>query len=171
MTGEPIEVPGEIAIKVTIGDVCLQWSRLEMALIGLICQIEPIDIEKAFIIFGGLDIQPRVNMAINLGRHNKLPPAILKRIGAVRTKLQNGLAERRNQVVHGAHREIVGAHTTLTMVRWKGAKRNKTLHATDIAALSAEIHELGTEVYSISEELFGRALRAHAQENLGDTLG
>ena len=171
MSVEPIEVPGDFAIKVTIGEVCLQWARLEMTLIGLICQIEPLETEKAFIIFGGLDIQPRVNMAINLARHNKVPPSIIKRIVGVRTKLQNGLMDRRNQVVHGAHRKIIGAETTLTMVRWKGDKRDKKLHAADIAALAKEIHDLGTEVWSISDELLARALRDHIQENLDNSLG
>ncbi len=66
----------------------MQWSQLEMAILGIIMQVEPMDPEKAYLIFGGLDIQPRLNMAINLARQNKLPPLYVSRIVAMRTKVQ-----------------------------------------------------------------------------------
>ena len=170
MTNTPIKVPGEIAIKTCIADVCLQWSRLEMTIMGLICQIEPMEMEKAYIVFGGLDILPRINMAINLARFNKIPPPIIKRIVAARKSLQDGLMDRRNQVVHGAHKDIEGAETTLTMVRWKGDQRDKRLHATDIALLASDVHELGTQVHQISVDLLNRSIRIHTQVNLDDAL-
>ena len=141
-----------------------------MALIGLLCQIEPMEVEKAYIIFGGLDIQPRLNMAINLADHNGLPRSAIKRVRAVRKQIQGDLSDRRNQVVHGAHRDIDGPETTLTMVRLKGEKREKRLSATDIAALAAEIHDLGSEVWSISMELLDGSIRKHVKINLGDDL-
>ena len=110
-------------------------------------------------------------MAINLARHENLPPPILKRIEAIRTKLQKGLLDRRNQVVHGAHRDMEGAETTLTMIRWKGDRRNKRLDAADISELAKEIHALGNDVWSISDELLRRSFGDHVQENLGDALG
>lgn len=170
MTDQQIQVPGDVAIKVAIGEVCLQWARLEMALIGLICQIEPMETETD-ILFGGLDIQPRVNMAISLAQHRKLPVAFTRRITAVRAKLQNGLNNRRNMVVHGAHRDMEGAETTLTMIRWKGDKRHTRLNAVDISKLAHEIHELGSEVWAISNDLLLRSFRQHVKENLGDALG
>ena len=168
MAVQSIPVPGEIAIKVCIGEVCVQWSRLEMALIGLICQIEPMEVAKAYIIFGGLDIQPRVNMALNLAHHNKVPASVTKRIRALRKQLQGGLTDRRNQVVHGAHRDMEGAEITLTMVRLKGDKRDTRLSAVDIAALAAEIHELGSEVWSISNELLNWSVGKHVEIYLGN---
>lgn len=146
-------VPGSVRILAAIGQVCLQWARLEMALIGLLSAFEEIDTERAYILFGGLDILPRINMVLNLGRHHKLPRRFLSRIEAVRTLLQKGgLADRRNQVVHGAHRDIEDDSTTLTMIRWKGAKRHKTMTATEIHHLGMEIYEAGNEVWSIFED-------------------
>jgi hypothetical protein len=171
MVNREIVVPGSVAIKVAIGEVCVQWARLEMCLLALLCQIEPMELEKAYTVFGGLDIQPRINMALNLAIQNKLPSAYVKRVKAVRSKLQNGLLDRRNQVVHGAHHGEIGFESTLTMVRWKGERQNKKVSAKEISTLAAEIHELGSEVWSISEDLLTRAVRKHVQVNLGDDLG
>ena len=165
MTTQSFEVPGDVAIKVCIGDVCLQWARLEMTMIALICQIEPMETEKAYIIFGGLDIVPRANMAINLARYNKLPTSLVKRITAIRKALQGGLDKRRNQVVHGAHRETQGAEVTLTMVRWQGEKRHQKLSSQDISLLAKDVHDLGTEVWSTCEAVFLWSARHHMQEN------
>jgi len=155
---DELKVPGEIAIRAAIGNVCLQWSRLEMIVLGLICTIEPIDLEKGYIMFGGLDILPRVNMAINLARHNKYPPQILKRIIAVRDELQGGITDARNQVVHGAHKDMQGAETTLTMVRWKGNKRHKRTSAGEIATLAIQIRDIGNKVWAVMDEITSRAL-------------
>lgn len=143
MPENKIQVPGRVAVIASIGEVCVQWARLEMTLLGLICTVDPTDMEKGHIIYGGLDILPRATMAINLARQNNIHPSIAKRIVEVRKALQNGLADRRNQVVHGAHHGEEGAETTLTMVRWKGDKKHKRLSATEIGQLASEIHELG----------------------------
>lgn len=74
-------------------------------------------------------------------------------------------------MVHGAHRDIDGPETTLTMVRLKGEKREKRLSAIDIAALAAEIHDLGSEVWSIAMELLDVSARKHVKINLSDDLG
>ena len=150
----------------TVGYVCLQWSRLEMGILGVIYTIEDMPAEKGEIIFGGLDILPRVNMAINLARYAKLPPRFTKRLTNVRKALQGGLCDRRNQVVHGAHRDMESDSTTLTMVRWKGDKRTKTLSAMDIQKLGNEIFELGNECWAIMEDLASWKFGTHSEENL-----
>lgn len=170
MTDTRGPVSGDIAIMAMIGQVCLQWARLEMALIGLLCHVEPMETEKAYIIFGGLDILPRANMIINLARHNKVHPPILKKIVAIRTTLQKGLLDRRNLVVHGAHREMEGDETTLTMIRWKGDKRHTTLSVIDIGKLGNEIHQLGNEVWSIMEAINARDFKIHLKENLANPV-
>lgn len=148
------EVSGEIKIMAGIGHICLQWARLEMALLAVIYAIEDMPSEKGHIIFGGLDMLPRANMAINLARYEKLPIRLIKRIEAARDALQKGgLSDKRNQVVHGAHRDMEGDETTLTMVRWKGDKRSKKITVADIVALGVAIHDLGDEVWSIFNDI------------------
>jgi hypothetical protein len=148
-----------LAIMAAIGHVCLQWSRLEMAVLGLLVAIELTEFEKGALLFGHLDLQPRVNMALNLARAKKLPPPVLGRITAVRQRLQKGgLADRRNQVVHGAHRDMEGVETTLTMIRWKGEKRSRRMTAAEINSIAVEAYELGSEVWSIMIEVQERIL-------------
>lgn len=157
-----------IAIMAAIGHVCLQWSRLEMAALGLIIAIEPTEFEKGAVLFGHLDLQPRVNMALALARANRLAPPVIKRIETVRRKLQkDGLSDRRNQVVHGAHRDMEGIETTLTMIRWKGEKRSKRMTAPEINAIAVEAYELGSEVWSIMMDVQQRTL-AKLVDELGD---
>ncbi|MFC3098594.1 hypothetical protein, partial [Alteraurantiacibacter palmitatis] len=84
--------------------------------------------------------------------------------------LREGVAERRNQVVHGAHKDAEGVETTLTMVRWAGDRREKRMTAMEISQLATEIHELGSEVWAIQMEILARALRKHGAENRDDDL-
>ncbi|MDK2770222.1 MAG: hypothetical protein KYX69_21195 [Sphingomonas sp.] len=168
MATTTISVPGEpgnIAIMAAIGHVCLQWSRLEMAVLGLLVTIEPMEFEKGTLMFGGLDLLPRLSTAISLARYHKLPLPIVRKIEAIRKELQKGgLAERRNQAVHGAHRDLVGFETTLTMVRFKGDKRSQRITAQSINQIAEDAHRLGDAAWSLMEEIrdwtFARDIRA-----------
>lgn len=153
------EVDGHVKIMAGIGHVCVQWSRLEMLILGVISSIETMPTEKVEIIFGGLDIIPRVTMAINLARHAKMSQPIISRIEKVRSRLQGGVADKRNQVVHGAHRDWEGDEVTLTMVRWKGDRRSQRLSIKEIHALGVEIHDLGQECWSLMEVIHKWHLR------------
>ena len=108
---------------------------------------------KGEIIFGGLDILPRVGMAINLARYAKIPNPLVNRIVAVRKGLQDGLADRRNQVVHGAHKNLENGGTTVTMVRWRGDKRSRIITTKDLYDLGHEIFQLGNECWSITDAI------------------
>jgi hypothetical protein len=157
MSETSLGVPGDISnlpVTAAIGHVCVQWSRLEMTIFGLIITIEPMEWEKATIMFGGLDLLPRVNLAIALSHHVKLPQRFIRRIEEIRRVLQKeGLAERRNQVIHGAHREMENFGTTLTMLRWKGERRSQTLSAKDINNIADQAHELGNKAWSLMTDI------------------
>lgn len=159
MSKSTITVPGDptnVAVMAAIGHVCLQWSRLEMAVHGLLITIEPMEWEKGAIIFGGLDLQPRVNLAIQLARYHKIPVRLIKRIEEIRSALQKGgLADRRNQVVHGAHRDMADSGTTLTMLRWKGDRRSQTLSAQEISEIANEAYALGDVAWQLMDDIRG----------------
>ena len=143
-----------LAVVAAIGHVCLQWSRLEMTVFGLLVTIELVELEKGAILFGGLDLLPRLNLAISLARANKVPIRLIKRIEEVRRAIQKGgLAERRNQVVHGAHKDMAEFETTLTMVRWSGEKRTKRFTAKSINEVAIEAYALGDEVWKAMDEI------------------
>ena len=108
-------------------------------------------------------------MAINLGQYSKLPPRIMKRLRSVRKELQDGLSDVRNQLVHGAHRDMENGATTLTMVRWKGERREKRFTPLDIHAVGIRVLELADECWSIRDAIGEWKFGPHRQKNLRDT--
>ena len=156
---------GQIMIMASIGHVCLQWARLEMFVLGAIAAIERIPVEKSEVLFGGMDLIPRLNMAVNLARHAKLPQPLVSRMDKIRKKVQSDLADRRNQAVHGAHRDWEGYEVTLTMVRWKGDRRSQRLTVNDIHNLAMEIHAVAEETYAAMEAVYAWRINRIAEQN------
>lgn len=152
----------------SIGHVCLQWARLEMALLGIIYAIEGVAVPHGELIYGGMPIQARVNMAMRLAEFHKIPLNLQKRLKAVRKALNDHLLDQRNQIVHGAHRDFdEKGSTTLTMVSWRGAKRDKTLTAIEINDVAAEIFNLANECWSIRDDFGTWKFGPHRDENGG----
>lgn len=89
---------------------------------------------------------------------------------AIRTALQKGVMDGRNQVVHGAHRDMEGDTTTLTMVRWPGEKRTKKITTADLYALGSQIHDLGNEAWSIMTDFGAWKFDPHRKKNLSDSV-
>ena len=141
-----------------VGNICVQWAHLEYLLALAIWSLLRLDQETGKIVTGGLDIRPRLNMAINLAKHLKAPEPAKKALLCTRRALDGGLDERRNKAIHG-HRlldpddiqsELVEVH------RGKGdRKRHKVTNAdlaelgVAIAKVAADLHEamLKTNVY------------------------
>lgn len=139
----------------SIGHVCVQWALLEHSLLSLIGTVEAMPLEKVYRIFGSLDMMPRCNMTINLARDAKAPTALVKRILAVRKELQDGLDQKRNQVIHGVHAFTgVNDSVQLTMPRWSEPKRTQTVTALEMAELGQALNRLSSEVLAIGEDFF-----------------
>ena len=51
------------------GSICFQWSALESLLAVVIWRLLKLDSDTGAIVTGGLDILPRINMAIALATH------------------------------------------------------------------------------------------------------
>lgn len=150
-----VVVSEEAKFFATIGHICLQWALLEHTVLALIAAAENMPMSKVHIIFGGLDMQPRVNMAITLAREAGWPQRLVKRIEAIRKALQRGgedLAARRNQAVHGVHKASeLPEHVSLTMVRWRGPKETQDVSLSELHQLGVRLHELSEEAWSIFE--------------------
>lgn len=148
------QLAAQIVFLSTIGHVCLQWSLLELTLLALLSDMEGIDLEKGEIIFGGLDIKPRINMAITLGTRHKLPPPMLKELRAVRKVIQDELMDRRNQAVHGAHgeSELLGTYN-LRMSRWPAPKKLQPVSYENMIALTEEINAVQRRVYAVLTDM------------------
>ena len=149
------DVSDDIKIYAGMGIVCVQWALLEHLMLGLISCAEGTPLDLVYLKFGSLDMLPRVNMAMTLARYHKWPQPMISRIEAIRKQLQgingrNGLQERRNQLVHGVHKESLNPQSvSLTMVRWGEPKRTKDVSILDIADLANQLGALAQEASSI----------------------
>jgi hypothetical protein len=165
---EPLDDQNKFCLM--IGHVCLQWALLELGLLSILAALQNLPPDEAETIFGGLDMQPRCNMAINLARMHRLPRPMIQRLEAIRKALQGGLADRRNQAVHGAHAEShLPGHIQLRMVRWKGEKSVQHVSIADMYSLTKELGVLAQEAGSIFDDYglwkFGDHGRVNARDD------
>lgn len=124
-----------------------------MNLLGLIAAAENMRLESVYSRYGGLDMLPRLNMAINLAREAKWNRNLVHRIEAMRKEIQNSLLDKRNMFVHGVHKAgPKPGETILTMVRWKGDKRDQTVTLLDALDLANRLAKLAGEAQSIYED-------------------
>ena len=114
-------------------------------------------------------------MAINLASHHKAPAHIIRELKAVRAALQKDgadISNRRNQAVHGVHKDATDAATfTLTMFSWNIAKRHKDLTPEDFYALTEEIHALQRRAYGVFEDIGRWKFPGHGEVNRSNDLG
>ena len=154
-----VVVTDEHKIFASIGHICLQWALLEHTVLALIAAAENMPMPKVHLVFGGMDMLPRMNMAVTLTEEAKWPLHLTKRVRAIRTALQKGgedLSSRRNQAVHGVHSiSSLPAHVKLTMVRWRGEREAQDVSLNDLHALGVRLHGLSKEAWSIFED-YGR---------------
>ncbi len=146
---------GHLRVMAGVGHVCLQWSLLEHLILGLLATIERMDLDKVYLVFGSLDMKPRLDMSINLARAKKVPVSIVKRIEAVRTALRDErLADQRNQAVHGVHKASDQPNSIqLTMPRWSGPRRTETISEMDLYRVATRLSALGVEIDAIGEAI------------------
>src|SRR4051812_27098227 len=110
------EVSPQIKAMATIGNVCLQYSLLELTLSHVIGAFLDLADEKLAIVTGGADLKARLGMAIALADEMRAPYAIRQGLKNIRTDLkEKDLVQRRNQAVHGAQR-TTGLNTTFKML-------------------------------------------------------
>ena len=152
-----------------IGGVCVQWALLEHLVLGMIATNEGIALDRAYLMFGSLDMKPRLDMAILLAKDAKTPVPMVKRIIAVRTALRDEkLTDGRNQAVHGVHKDAQSDSVKLTMPRWSGEKRTQIVTVMDLFRISSRLSELGNEIWSIGEDVHTWKMRV-ANNRLEDT--
>ena len=145
MAESPTDNTGHLKVMAGIGNVCVQWALLEHLVLGMIATNEGIALDRVYLIFGSLDMKPRLDMAILLARDAKTPESIVKRIIAVRTALRvEKLTDGRNQAVHGVHKDAQSDSVNLTMPRWSGEKRTQVVTVMDLFRLSTRLSELGS---------------------------
>jgi len=161
----------QIKFMASIGHVCLQWALLEMTILAVLDALEDMPHERGAIVWGGLDMLPRFHMAINLAQFHKAPHAIPLELRAIRKALQDGIADGRNQAVHGAHKDSgVLDSVQLTMVRWPEPRRTQTVTLEDMFKLSEDIHALQRRCYAVFEAIGAWKFPNNGAGNSGNNL-
>lgn len=95
---------------------------------------------------------PRLGMAITLAEEAKWPLHLTKRLRKIREDIQGrqGLAEKRNMFVHGAHEIGEGdGEFHLTMSRWKGDRTRTTVTSLEASELGSRLSLLAQEGHRI----------------------
>lgn len=134
----------------SVGHVCLQWSLLEHTILFIIGMGEEMPAEKACNRFAGLDMLPRLGMAISLAEEAKWPQRYTKRLRNIRKAIQSGLNDQRNLFVHGVHEATgVEGEFQLTMSRWKGDRRCQIVTILEASELAHQLSLLAQEAQSI----------------------
>jgi hypothetical protein len=129
-----------------IGSLCLQWSYLEYIIAAIIWKQLNFDMPVGKIVTGGLDMLPRLNMAINLCRELKTDSRIERGLVAARKALQSGLQDDRNMVVHGQHWLITGNAPSIEVQHGKGTRQPKIFTDQDIYKLVEDIAAVSNEI-------------------------
>ena len=147
-------IPGvseEAAIMACIGHVCVQWAQLENNILAVLCACQNVPVEEAAILFGSLDMKPRLNMAINLARRHKWPTSLLIRLDRLRKAIDKAkLLDRRNMVVHGVHRATDTPQTvTLYTPRRSGSAQYEDWTIEGAHQLGVEIMHAANEAWDI----------------------
>lgn len=124
-----------------IGNICWQWAHLEYLIALAIWSLLRIDNDTGRLITGGMNILPRINLALNLAKHLNAPTQAQRALKEVRTTLQKGLDERRNRAIHG-HRSLDSSDPQAEFVemhRGKGAGTKVRQTNKDLAQLGGDI--------------------------------
>ena len=126
-----------------IGRICMEWSTLEYniaILIWVMLKLPTAEVGK--IVTGGLDILPRLNMAIALSTELRMPIGLTKALITTRKNIQDGLDVRRNMAVHGIHFLEDDGSTTVEVHRGKNRKMVMPIAGDDYMRLSEEIRDI-----------------------------
>ena len=165
-------VSDDVKLMTSIGHLCLQWALLEQSVLYIIFAIEDVSHSKGDIIYGGLDLRPRLNTAILLARYHKYPKHLIKRIVLIRDAIsKEKLDKKRNTVVHGVQKKGENeGETIFYMPRLSGELKSTTLTGKDIVLLGNRVFELSSEGRSIFDDIGLWKFGDHGTENTSDNL-
>jgi hypothetical protein len=168
-------IPGEddeAAIMAAIGHVCIQWALLENNLMAILTACQSTSWDEAALLFGSLDMKPRLNTAILLARHHKWPPPVVKRLESLRTNIDKSkLVDRRNLIVHGVHSASdLPQSFNLYTPRRKGEAQHETWTVMDAYRVGQEARAAALEAYDIFAEYGRRKFGRDPAENFGSQL-
>jgi hypothetical protein len=141
-----------------VGRVCIEWATLEYHLANAIWFLVDLDKPTGRIVTGGLDMLPRLNMAINLARHKRADKLLISALVDAREAIQGGLDTRRNRAVHGLQFTDGGVYT-VEVHRGKGGRDRQDLTTAELESLGEEIHQLELSFASVLVSVMAKKIR------------
>jgi len=133
-----------------IGHMCLQWAGLEMAIACIIWKFLKLDVGVGKIVTGGLDMGPRVGMAINLARKLNIDRRLVKALEETRATIQKDLIDKRNLLVHGFAWSFSDDPNTYVDSHRQGDRKSKPFATKDIPPLIQKIHDTTAHLVSVA---------------------
>jgi hypothetical protein len=123
-------VSKDVVRMATVGYICLQWAAFEAIVATAIWEMLGLEEDVGRIVTGGLDMRPRLNMAVRLAEKLKMPGPYTQALIDARKAMDDGLEARRNFVVHGIHQWREDRDSPLVLDLHRG-KRTKPEPFTD----------------------------------------
>lgn len=168
-------IPGEddgAAFMAAIGHVCIQWALLENNILAVLCACQAVEWDEAALLFGSLDMKPRLNMAVLLAKHHKWPTPLIKRLESLRSNIDKSkLVDRRNLIVHGVHSDSsLPQSFNLYTPRRKGSAQRETWSVMDAYRVGQEAQAAALEVYDIFAEYGRRKLGCDPAKDINSQL-
>lgn len=151
-----------------VGDVCVQWANIEYQVAHIIWYLLGVHMEVGKIVTGGLDMQPRLNVAIVLAKQLRAPAYLVKGLTEARKEIQDGLDIKRNRAVHGVTYFDPSLPTArVELHRGKGPKTPVEFSTSDLDAFRHELSSLGIKLNQLftrlSDDIPARAALAIAR--------
>ena len=144
-------VDDQSAIMACIGYVCIQWALLENNLLGVLSASQKITIDEASILFGSLDMRPRLTKAIGLAEFHRWSQPLKKRLRDLRAGIDKlKLNDRRNMLIHGVHSESTKPqHFILYSPRLSGDAQREEWSIQDAIILGDQVRFAALEAHAI----------------------
>lgn len=150
-------VDDQSAIMACVGHVCVQWALLENNLLGVLAASQNITVDEAAILFGSLDMRPRLAKAIGLAEFHRWKPPLKKRLRDLRGGMDKlKLIDRRNMLIHGVHSQSTKPlHFNLYSPRLSGDAQRQEWSIQDAITLGDQVRYAALEAHAIFAE-YGR---------------
>lgn len=151
-----------------IGHVCIQWALLENNLLGILACCQNVKIEEAAILFGGLDMKPRIGVAIKLAQYHKWSPPLQRGLRDLRSKIERfKLVDKRNMLIHGVHKPSEKPqHFVLYSPRKSGTAQQEEWSIFAVLEVGNHIHSAALEAQSIFDAYGAWKFPGHSAENV-----
>ena len=137
-----------------VGNICTQWSHIEYQIATVIWWLLKLDRDTGMIVTGGLDMLPRMNMAINLCRHLKADAKLDSALLATRKAIQDGLDGERNRAVHGVWFDLRGdgAHG-VEVHRGKGGRQRHYVSGDELLGTGTALNTVSSALSVVLDEV------------------